>query len=181
MHRVDNGTAAAARPASTAPGPNPDGFFTDGNPAGGVPATTVDAEWLNMAQEELASVIIAAGLTPDKSDNTQLSQAITSMIQSGSHAVVINSAVFNAAVADGDVVRWSGAEFVEALADGTASNRAVGVADVTNGKVIAFGETSAGLFAGLTPGARYYLDGSTAGAIADTAPTDGIYIGIAKS
>lgn len=76
MHRVDNATAAAALPAPTADGPNPDGFYTGGDPAGAIPATVVEAEHLNMIQEELAGAIEAAGLELDKSDRAQLVAAI---------------------------------------------------------------------------------------------------------
>ena len=97
-------------------------------------------------------------------------------------AVTITSATFAGGVANGDVVRWdSGASnFAKAIANGTTSNRAVGIADVTNSKVYRFGETGA-LFAGLTPGSAYYLSGSTAGAITTTAAPDRILVGVAKS
>jgi microcystin-dependent protein len=57
----------------------------------------------------------------------------------------------------------------------------VGVADVTNSKVYAFGD-AVGLFGGLTPGARYYLSGTVAGALTATAPSSNIVlVGIAKT
>jgi hypothetical protein len=52
--------------------------FNDGNKAGGVAATVVDAAWVNGVQEELLTVIEAAGLTPDNDDMTQLATAIQS-------------------------------------------------------------------------------------------------------
>jgi hypothetical protein len=60
-----------------------DNRFTDGNPAGGVPATVVTDEWLNGVQEEIMAVIEAAGLTADGADLTQLRQAIAAMIAAG--------------------------------------------------------------------------------------------------
>ena len=46
-------------------------------------ATTVGATWLNdTVQEELVKVVEAAGLTLDKANNTQLHQAIVSLISS---------------------------------------------------------------------------------------------------
>jgi len=183
MFKIDNGTATGTLPAPTAAGPNPNGFFTDGDAANAIPATVVNAEWLNMVQEEIAGTITSSGLTLDKSDRTQLRQAITAMISGASKAVVIKSATFAAGVADGEVVRWDSvnSNFAQAIADGTTSNNAVGVADVTNSEVICFGETRAGLMSGLTPGSRYYLDGTTAGALNLTAPTDKVRIGIAKA
>jgi hypothetical protein len=76
MYQIDNSTAATTRPASTAPG-SP-GWFTDGNPAGGIAATIVPAEWLNMVQAEIESVIQAAGITLNKSVSNQLATAIQS-------------------------------------------------------------------------------------------------------
>jgi len=183
MFKIDNGTATGTLPAPTAAGPNPNGFFTDGDAANAIPATVVNAEWLNMIQEEISGTITSSGLTLDKSDRTQLRQAITAMISGASKAVVIKSATFAVGVADGEVVRWDSvnSNFTQAIADGTTSNNAVGVADVTNSEVICFGETRAGLMSGLTPGSRYYLDGTTAGALNVTAPTDKVRIGISKA
>ncbi len=80
MYRIDNDTAAEVLPAPTEPGPKPDGYFTGGNPQTGTPATIVDAEWANMIQEEIANVIEAAGGTLDKAENSQLFQAVASLI-----------------------------------------------------------------------------------------------------
>ncbi|MHC1701811.1 MAG: hypothetical protein AB9900_12720 [Humidesulfovibrio sp.] len=63
-HRIDSTGATEA------------GLFTDGDPALAVPSTLVDADWLNMTQEELLHVIEEAGLTPVKGTNTQLQQAL---------------------------------------------------------------------------------------------------------
>lgn len=185
MHRVDTSTAVAGLPAPDAAGAP--GFFTKGNPAADppVPATVPGQDWFNMVQEELAAVVEDAGLVLDasKADFTQLRQAIQQMIIAGGKTVKITGAAFEGTVADGNPVRWDagGGEFVKAVADGTANNRAVGLADVTNSEVILFGETRAGLVAGLTPGGRYYLDGTTPGAMTETAPDDKVRLGIAKS
>jgi hypothetical protein len=180
MQRVKRSTAAGVLPAPPAGGTP--GYFTAGDPQTAVPATTPGYEWFNGVQEELAYVIEQAGLTMASADNTQLRQAIQSMLAAANSAVIISGATFAAGVVAGEAVRWdSGAgNFVEAIADGTSNNRAVGFADVTNARVYAYGETPA-LFAGLTPGSRYYLSGSTAGAITATAPADQVLVGIAKS
>ena len=70
MHLIDSPGATGA------------GLFTEGNPlvTPEVPATICTAAWLNMVQLELFTVLFTAGITPDKSDNTQLSQALTSSI-----------------------------------------------------------------------------------------------------
>lgn len=83
MFRVDNATAAAALPTPGAVGPNPDSFFTDGDPVGGTPATVVPADWLNAVQEEISHVIEQAGDTLDKDDRTQLYAAIQALIAAG--------------------------------------------------------------------------------------------------
>lgn len=68
MHRIDG------------PGATIDNLFTEGDPTQGVPATTVTGAWLNAQQEEIANAIEGAGLTLDKLDNTQLYQAIVSLV-----------------------------------------------------------------------------------------------------
>lgn len=169
MHRIDHATAA------------PGDLFTEGNPATATPATTVTDDWLNDVQENICDVVETAGIALVKGDYTQLRQAIQAMLIASQKAVTISSAGFEASVANGEVVRWDAgnSRFDEAIADGSVNNRAIGIADVTNSKVYIYGECP--LFSGLTPGARYYLSASTAGAVTDTAPADGVAIGIAKS
>jgi hypothetical protein len=74
MFRIDDTTAAAALPTPEAAAT--EGFFTEGNPAGGTPATRIRASWLNRVQELLRSPLLAAGITPAKTDYDQLRQAI---------------------------------------------------------------------------------------------------------
>lgn len=64
MHRIDGPTAA------------PGGFWTEGNPVGGVPATIVSDDWMNDTQENLIGILTAAGISPIKNDYTQLLAAI---------------------------------------------------------------------------------------------------------
>jgi hypothetical protein len=172
--------AASATPPADEASPS-SGYPTDGNPSTPTPATIPGARWFHQVGEEIRAVIAAAGLTPDSTVLTQLRDAIQAMIVGAQKAVIINGVTFEASVADGEAVRWDSgnSRFDEAIADGTANNRAVGIADVTNSRVYLYGECP--LFSGLTPGSRYYLDASTAGAITATAPTDAVQIGIAKS
>lgn len=57
-------------------------FLTDGaNNVGnqftnGPPATQVNADWLNMLQNELATILTAASVTPNKPDSTQVLAAL---------------------------------------------------------------------------------------------------------
>jgi hypothetical protein len=79
VYRIDNASAVPTLPL--VPPTYVPGFFTDGNPASGAEATILDAWWLNMVQEEVLAVVEAAGLPPDKADNTQLYQAIQAIAQ----------------------------------------------------------------------------------------------------
>lgn len=85
MYQIDNLTSASAQPASTAAGTA--GFFTDGNPATGVAATIVPAEWLNAVMMELVNVVVAGGLTPTKNVFDQVAKAIKAM---GKQRVILN-------------------------------------------------------------------------------------------
>lgn len=80
MQRVDSPTAAGSLPApATTVAP---GFFTNGNPGTGVPATIPNQDWFNGVQEELLAPIIAAGITPSKTVVNQLLSALQSMFGS---------------------------------------------------------------------------------------------------
>lgn len=74
MHRVDTSTAAAALPANDAVGTP--GYFTKGDPVGGIPATVPGQDFLNAVQEELVGIVLASGLTPNKADRSQVLQAL---------------------------------------------------------------------------------------------------------
>jgi hypothetical protein len=77
MYAIDNNTAS-----TTLPPPKPvgiPGFFTTGT-VGGVPATIVEADWLNQVQAELLAILGAASITPSKATNNQVLQAIMWLI-----------------------------------------------------------------------------------------------------
>jgi hypothetical protein len=77
MFRIDNSCAATILPTPLAPGTP--GFFSSGN-IGGELATIVTADFMNQVQEGLVAVVNAAGLTLDKTDNTQVITAILALI-----------------------------------------------------------------------------------------------------
>jgi hypothetical protein len=80
MQRIIDPTSAASLPSPpTLTGTA--GYFTEGSP-GVTPATDVRGWWLNMMQEELISLLTAAGITPDTTatDFTQVLQAIQKVI-----------------------------------------------------------------------------------------------------
>ncbi|WP_286799879.1 hypothetical protein [Pseudomonas sp. UBA4034] len=55
---------------------NDAGEWTEGNSAAGVESTLIKADWLNTIQRELLSVLKAAEITPDPSNDAQLITAI---------------------------------------------------------------------------------------------------------
>lgn len=71
-----------------APG-NQSGQFTDGDPVNGTPATTVEQRWLNNVQNELVGLQVAAGLTPSKTNETQIREAIARWI--GRNNILFNA------------------------------------------------------------------------------------------
>lgn len=75
MYRIDDPSAAAALPEPEAAGR--EGFFTEGVP-GVKEATLVRASFLNMLQEELRNIVLAAGIVPAKADFSQLLKALRS-------------------------------------------------------------------------------------------------------
>lgn len=81
MHRIDNATATGSLPTPAAVGPNPNSYFTRGNPGSATPATIVDDDWANAIQEEICYAIEQAGTTLDKTVRTQLKTAIDVFIQ----------------------------------------------------------------------------------------------------
>lgn len=69
MHRIDG------------PGATVDGKFTEGDPVGGIQATVVTDDFLNDVQEELISILVAAGVAPVKGTQDQALQSIYKLIQ----------------------------------------------------------------------------------------------------
>ena len=78
MHRIDTSTAASALPEFSSAGTP--GYFTEGDPEGGIPATIPGQDWFNMVQEELASIVEAASIIPTKGENDQILQAIMALM-----------------------------------------------------------------------------------------------------
>src|SRR5215469_6352690 len=73
--RIDSGGTVPTLP--TIPAAGTEAFYSGGNEATGTPATIVPAWWMNMVQEEIRNVVVAAGISPNKNDNSQLLAAIT--------------------------------------------------------------------------------------------------------
>ncbi|MFL9952808.1 hypothetical protein PQR65_05275 [Paraburkholderia nemoris] len=79
MFQTDQTTAATSLPAPAVAGTQ--GYFTNGNPGTGVPATIVDADWLNMTTLELCNIVTSAGLTLSKTTYNQVLTALRSLQQ----------------------------------------------------------------------------------------------------
>lgn len=98
MYRIDNGTAISPIPAPAAVGPNPNFFFTKGNPALSIPATIVDDDWLNAIQEEICNVVTGAGIGLSKTVRTQLLSAIQLLIAGTNSTYIADTGATNVMV-----------------------------------------------------------------------------------
>ena len=76
MYRIDSANNVGSLPAKVAAEGSP-GYFNN-NPGAG-PGTKVTGDFLNTIQEELVGVIVAAGATPDRTDNAQLLAALRTL------------------------------------------------------------------------------------------------------
>ena len=104
MFRIDSTGTAVALPTPAAVGPTV-GYFTKGNPTLSIPPTVVSDDWLNMVQEEILSVIAAAGLTPSKTTYTQLRDSIAAGVTDTTTELVIANNVSNTALTG---MTWDG-------------------------------------------------------------------------
>lgn len=77
MYRIDDATAATSLPTPESAGA--EGYFTEGNPATGTPATKIRGSWLNMVQEELCAILAAAGIARSKTNYNQVNSALQKM------------------------------------------------------------------------------------------------------
>ncbi|HDU8310031.1 hypothetical protein [Morganella morganii] len=62
------------------------GEWTNGNVAAGIAPTILEAGWLNSVQREILGVLIKAGIQQDKNNDTQLAEAISTIISGGNYA-----------------------------------------------------------------------------------------------
>ena len=85
MYQIDVPTAVAGLPTPAAEGTA--GFFTDGNPGTGTPATIVPADFLNMMMQELINVALEGTAPLSKSSYTQVRDAISNMVANASAGV----------------------------------------------------------------------------------------------
>ncbi|AZV39902.1 hypothetical protein [Komagataeibacter xylinus] len=90
VYQIDDTTAVASQPALPTDSIGAPGFFTGGSTSGGAP-TRVRYWWLNMVQQELLNIALAAGLTADKTDNTQCITAIKALAKQAASGAVLGS------------------------------------------------------------------------------------------
>ena len=81
MDRAFSSGASGTPPS--APGSPSTGYATSGNPGTATPATKPGAWWYHMVTEELRKLIVDAGLTPDFTNTSQISQAVQALIAAG--------------------------------------------------------------------------------------------------
>lgn len=152
MHRIDSAGAAVALPAAGPVGSTV-GYWTAGNPTGGVPATILDQDWLNGVQEELLAVIEAAGLTASKASRVQLLAALRQSFARGLQAFTASGTfTVPAGVTKVGVQIWGAGG-----SGGTGSNAG---ATASGGGA---GGYSDGVFS-VTPGSGYSVTVGTGGA-----------------
>lgn len=94
MHQIDGLNVAAAYPTPEAVGPVV-GFFAA---KGVLPATQLTGDFLNAVMLELKNAIEGAGLVLDKTDNTQLLQALQAALISGAVSVGAATSLHKAGV-----------------------------------------------------------------------------------
>jgi hypothetical protein len=98
MDRLIAPNSVIAAQADTAPTTGTPQFATDGNPATNVPATQWPAYQYNAFQEELIAVLVAAGITPDRTQNNQVAAAIKALIQGVAGVTPVIGSVRNLAM-----------------------------------------------------------------------------------
>lgn len=106
MHRIDTPTAQKDKFGAGKNG------FTRGNPQTGTPATDLDDDYFDTLQEELAGVVEAAGIAPDKTKRNQLLEALFRL---GAGAPAIGVPFFwpSAAMPNTVLPEWSGMVFLK--------------------------------------------------------------------
>lgn len=100
MRGIDTPTASPTAPTPGSAGTA--GFFVDGNPQTGVAGTVVSADWLNQVQGELLAIQSAAGITPSKTNNTQVLLSLQSLFGGGGTQAANGSRT----LPGGTVIKW---------------------------------------------------------------------------
>lgn len=99
MQRVTRSTSVLALPNPPAGGTP--GFFAAPNPAGGVAATQPGYEWFNAIQEEVVALATMAGAALDPAVNTQMRDAITSLLNAKADLAAMQAQTYTAFTSTG--------------------------------------------------------------------------------
>jgi hypothetical protein len=85
MIRIDNSTAVGTRPTITAAGTQ--GFWTNGDVPGAIPATILEADWFNDLDANIEALFDAGGITGTKGPggDTDLLDALNAIIASAAY------------------------------------------------------------------------------------------------
>lgn len=116
-----------------------DGHWTNGNVAGGVSPTIMDAGWFNAVQDELVNAIEKSGLALDKNKQDQLYQAIKSIVRGEFDSTVLIKANNLSDVADQSASRNNLSVYSKAEADSTFVHKSgdkIQWMDVTDGLAV---------------------------------------------
>jgi hypothetical protein len=93
MQRIQNGTQVSVMPPLPAAIGTP-GYGTNGDPAAGLESSIFGANEFNPIQEELIGIILAGGLTPDRSNNAQVLAALRALFTSGGVDFIVTTRPF---------------------------------------------------------------------------------------
>lgn len=178
MHKIDNVTAATTQPTIQPDGPNVGGYFRPANAELGHASTTLDYDFLNAVQNELANVIVGAGMTLSKGSQNQLLLAIQSLIdvEVNNTDPFVVKAVTQAGhgFIAGKYVYFNGTNWLLASAASLDTAWTLGVVqEVLSSsvfRILIVGHTG-NIFSGLTPGITYYLSTTTPGGMQATRPS----------
>ncbi|MBU9539449.1 hypothetical protein KTE58_23980 [Burkholderia multivorans] len=97
MDRLIAANSVPMAQADTAPISGTPQGATDGNPAANIPATRWPSYQYNAIQEELIAILTVAGITPDRTNNSQIASAIKRLGQKTS--ILVDTGAVNAYVA----------------------------------------------------------------------------------
>jgi hypothetical protein len=149
MFKTDVSTAVASLPTPAAAGTP--GYFTGGNPGSGIPATVVDADFLNMMMMELANICTAGGQTLSKTTYNQALLAIEELIEVRAGNYALDTGVANAYIIALDPLLTSYTTNFSGRFKVVNANTGASTLDAGGGAIALVNETGGALLAGDLP------------------------------
>lgn len=151
MYHVDNSTGVPVMPQPSPVTSETELFFTEGG--NGIPPTFPGPDWFNIIQSELINILRAAGLDPDKMDNTQILAALKKLFLSRSNPF-------------GDIKADGAAAISTALSNlglGSLAKQNADIVNITGGSVRTtlggLHDGSNRVYSDANPGATFSADG----------------------